>query len=202
MSSTPSSCCGRSRSGRVGSFAPGAWCWGPTTRWRPARTPVHSTHLRVMAPATLTGADTMPPTEELYTAARRVIDAGLAADDSAFTPGIAIWTAAAADDLHARFVLAPDTGRDSFLTKFRRQLTGAPATTVQLAAELLYLHLLAPDNMGGPAKRAVLAGTLGLLPEPVKVPGDLDAALDGGFAHVGTAYLTQDRKSTRLNSSH
>ena len=133
----------------------------------------------------------MPPTEELYTAARRVIDAGLAADDSAFTPGVAVWTAAAADDLHARFVLAPDTGHDSFLTKFRRQLTGAPATTVQLAAELLYLHLLAPDNMGGPAKRAVLAGTLGLLPEPVKVPGDLDAALDGGFAHVGTAYLTQ-----------
>jgi len=144
-----------------------------------------------MAPVTQTGADPMPPTEELYTAARRVIDAGLAADDSAFTPDVAVWTAAAADDLHARFVLAPDTGRDSFLTKFRRQLTGAPATTVQLAAELLYLHLLAPDNMGGPAKRAVLAGTLGLLPEPVKVPGDLDAALDGGFAHVGTAYLTQ-----------
>jgi hypothetical protein len=57
----------------------------------------------------------VPSLEPLYAAARRIIDAGLAADDSAFTPGTAIWTVQAADDLHQRFVLAPDTGVAAFL---------------------------------------------------------------------------------------
>ena len=132
------------------------------------------------------------PGVDVYFAARTMIDAGLAADDSAFTPGVAIWTAATADDLHARFVLSPLVGGQSFLDKFRQQLAGAPDATVQLAAELLYLHLLAPDeDMGGAAKRAVLAGTLGMLSAPVVVPPQLDAALDSGFATVGQYYLAR-----------
>jgi 5-methylcytosine-specific restriction protein B len=130
--------------------------------------------------------------DPLYGAARRVIDAGLAADDSILTPGVPIWTSSTADDLYHRFVEAPDTGSDSFITKLGGQLKGAPRATVQLAAELLYLHLLAPIDIGWSAKRALLANCLALSPEPpITVPDDLEAALDGGFARVGTAYLTQ-----------
>jgi hypothetical protein len=98
----------------------------------------------------------MPSHEPLYVAARRVMDSGLGADDSAFTPGAAIWTAESLEDLHERFVLAPDTGGRRFLEKLEDQLKGAPAATVQLTAELLYLHLLAPVDMGGVAKRNLL----------------------------------------------
>jgi 5-methylcytosine-specific restriction protein B len=129
--------------------------------------------------------------DPLYGAARRVIDAGLAVDDSVFTPGVAIWTSRTADDVYHRFVEVPDTGSDSFITKLGGQLKGAPRATVQLAAELLYLHLLAPIDIGWSAKRALLANCLALSPEPITVPEDLEAALDGGFARVGTAYLTQ-----------
>lgn len=129
--------------------------------------------------------------DPIYVAARRVIDAGLGSDGSAFTPGRPIWTAGTADDLYHRFVESPDLGSENFITKLSGQLKEAPGETVQLAGELLYLHLLAPIDIGGPAKRALLTKTLALLSEPIAIPDELDAALDGGFARVGTAYLTQ-----------
>jgi 5-methylcytosine-specific restriction enzyme B len=127
----------------------------------------------------------------IYTAGRRVLDAGLAADGSAFTPGRAVWNAATADDLYERFVQAPLTGSGRFVDKLRRQLAGAPQQTAQLAAELLYVYLLPPDDIGVAAKRQLLAEALALCPEPTGVPPELDAALDGGFARAGTAYHTQ-----------
>ncbi|MCZ2817909.1 McrB family protein [Modestobacter sp. VKM Ac-2984] len=127
------------------------------------------------------------------------MDSGLGADDSTFTPGAAIWTAESLEDLYERFVLAPDTGGRRFLEKLEDQLKGAPAATVQLTAELLYLHLLAPADMGGVAKRNLLTGTLAIGAESVTIPADLSTALDRGFARVGTAYLTQrDRQLSFL----
>lgn len=127
----------------------------------------------------------------IYAAARRVFGAGLASDDSAFTPGRAVWTAIAAEDLYRRFVQAPQTGPSKFVEKLSRQLGGAPQGTTQLAAELLYVYLLPPDDIGLAAKRLLLSETLALCPEPTSVPPELDAALDGGFARAGTAYHTQ-----------
>ena len=86
--------------------------------------------------------------EPTYVAARRVLDEGLAQDGSVFTPGRPVWSRPVADDLDRRFVQAPETGSATFVEKFHRQLDGAPAETVQLAAELVYLHLLAPDDIG------------------------------------------------------
>ncbi|MEU7616498.1 AAA family ATPase [Micromonospora rifamycinica] len=129
--------------------------------------------------------------DAVYAAARRAIDAGLAGDGSAFTPGRAVWTAEAADQLYARFVQQPDAGRGSFVRKLQGQLAGASPTAVQLMGELIYLHLLLPRDIGGPAKRAVISGALSLLPEPVDIPADLDAVLDTGVVRAGTAYLTQ-----------
>lgn len=131
----------------------------------------------------------------LYAAAQRVIDAGLANDDSAFTPGRPVWTASTADDLLQRFVNAPELGAASFTEKLGRQLADAPQETTQLAAELVYLHLLAPNDFGGTAKRDLLLTVLALAPESVQVPTELDAALDSGFGRAGPAYRTyRDRQ--------
>jgi 5-methylcytosine-specific restriction enzyme B len=133
--------------------------------------------------------------DSLYAAAQGVIQAGLANDDSAFTPGRAVWTREAAVDLFERFVNAPEIGGGSFAEKLGRQLHGAPTETIQLTAELVYLHLLAPNDFGGASKRQLLSTILAISPDPVQVPPDLDAALDGGFGRAGTAYRTiRDRQ--------
>ncbi|MFF5230719.1 McrB family protein [Dactylosporangium sp. NPDC000521] len=129
--------------------------------------------------------------DAIYAAARQVLRAGLERDDSAFTPGRPVWTADAAEVLHARFVQHPDAGKDSFVRKLRGQLGGASPAAVQLMGELVYLHLLLPKDIGGPAKRAVIRGALDLLPEPVGIPAELDHVLDSGVVRAGTAYMTQ-----------
>ena len=100
-----------------------------------------------------------------------------------------------ADDLLQRFVNAPELGASSFTEKLGRQLADAPQETIQLAAELVYLHPLAPNDFGGTAKRDLLLTALALAPEPIQIPAELDAALDTGFGRAGTAYRTyRDRQ--------
>ncbi|MFF0531102.1 McrB family protein [Nocardia amikacinitolerans] len=131
----------------------------------------------------------------LYAAAQRVVEAGLAKDGSVFTPGRPVWTGPTADDLLRRFVNAPELGAASFTEKLGRQLANAPQETIQLAAELVYLHLLAPNDFGGTAKRDLLLTVLAFAPEPIRVPAELDAALETGFGSAGTAYRTyRDRQ--------
>src|SRR5215211_5114368 len=82
--------------------------------------------------------------EEVYAVAERFVEEALKSDGSLFTPGTAIWSAENIEDLYERFVGNPDESSDRFEDKFRRQLEGAPLETRQLAAELLYIHLLFP----------------------------------------------------------
>jgi hypothetical protein len=129
--------------------------------------------------------------ERFYPAAQRFVGAALRADDSLFTPGAPIWSLANVENLHRRFVENPDTGGDSFETKFQRQLSGAPAAVYQLAGELIYVHLLiAAGSIGYQAKRALINRVLSWSPTPTAIPADLDQALHQGLARVGTAYLT------------
>ncbi|XVU26713.1 McrB family protein [Actinoplanes sp. CA-054009] len=129
--------------------------------------------------------------DALYAAVRNVLKAGLAEDGSLFTPGAAIWTAVAADELEAKFVQQPDAGKGSFVEKLAGQLASASSEAIQLMGELIYLHLLLPKDIGGPAKRAVIDGALRLMPAPVTVPAALDLLLDQGTVRAGTAYMTQ-----------
>lgn len=136
--------------------------------------------------------------ERIYSAAQAIVAAGLAADDSAFTPGRPVWTAANARDLHERFVDQPDLGKGSFTTKLKGQLADAPPDTAQLMAELTYLHLLLPKDIGGAAKRTVIGASLDLAPG-VEIPAELDLVLDDGVVRAGTAYMTQrDRQLSWL----
>ncbi|GID96603.1 AAA family ATPase [Amorphoplanes digitatis] len=129
--------------------------------------------------------------DAVYAAARQILDAGLARDGSLFTPGAEVWSAGAADVLYAEFIQQPDLGKRSFVQKLKGQLESAPADAIQLMAELIYLHLLLPRDIGGPAKRAVIDGALDLLPSRLEVPADLDRLLDNGLVRAGTAYMTQ-----------
>lgn len=133
--------------------------------------------------------------ERVFAAARVVLEAGLGGDGSAFTPERQVWTRAAVEDLHDRFVARPLTDKRGYMDKWREQLGGAPQPTIQLAAELLYIHLLVANDYTGAGKRDLIMQTLAIAPEPVTIPVALDAALDAGVVRAGTAFLTlRDRQ--------
>lgn len=114
----------------------------------------------------------------VYTAAARFSAAGLREGSSMFVPDARIWNTDTFDDLHRRFVLQPDESDRDFITKLREQLQGAPDDTIQLAAELLYVHLLVPCVLKGAAKRKLLGAVLSWGSKSVPLPPDLDRALD------------------------
>src|SRR5579864_1439856 len=126
----------------------------------------------------------------IYSATDRFRDRALCADDSLFTRGVAIWAAPIIGDLHRRYNLQPDTSSASFEVKLRRQLDGAPDSTIQLAAEAIYIHQLIVDDISGKAKRRLLSAVLSWMQKPTSVPSDLDAALDHGLVGGGLAFKT------------
>jgi 5-methylcytosine-specific restriction protein B len=125
--------------------------------------------------------------ERVYRAADRIRQEGLASDGALFTPGESIWSERTARDLHERFVQRPDTTADSFVLKFQRQLAGAPAETVQLAAELAYAHVLiaVSAQMKGDTKRSLITTILSWSTRAVQIPEDLARALDEGLCNAG-----------------
>ncbi len=128
--------------------------------------------------------------ELVHGVARRIVRAGLELDDSLFAPGRAVWTAGNAEELYRRFVLRPLEGAGSFLDKLRQQLGGGTREAIQLAAELVYLHLLVQRDVKGATKRRLIRAVLTIDPSPVELPADLDAALGPGLANGGVAMKT------------
>lgn len=123
--------------------------------------------------------------EEVYAVAERFVEVTFEKDGSLFTPGVVIWSAENIEDLYERFVGQPDESSDRFEDKFRRQLEGAPPETKQLAAELLYIYLIFPVKFSGDSKRRIIQGVLD--GTSIKVPSELDKALDHGIASFGPA---------------
>lgn len=130
------------------------------------------------------------PLKSVYDAAARFVEAALITHGSLFTPHQPIWSDATIADLYDRFVKHPDDSSASFEEKFQKQLKGGPADTYQLAAELLYVHLLPGNSTGGDRKRELINTVLGWSPAPVEIPPELAAALDVGLAAEGTAFRT------------
>ena len=126
--------------------------------------------------------------EMIYSAAQRFIDAGLRHDDSMFTPGQSIWSLENIDDLYDRIVVHEDTSSDRFDAKLLRQLEDAPADTIQLAAELLYVLLLLPRDMGDATKREAVRKILALQPNPIVIPADLEPAFGEGIARFAAGH--------------
>ncbi len=88
------------------------------------------------------------------------------------------------------FVQQPDTGAGDFLTKLSGQLAQTPPTAVQLAAELLYVHLLiaGSDTIGGNRKREIVRRVLSFTDGTVDMPADLAQALESGLVRPGQAF--------------
>lgn len=129
-----------------------------------------------------------------YTAAERFVHAALRHDDSLFTPGRPIWTAANLDVLVERFVNHPGFMETRFDEQFRRQLEGTSDDVHQLAAEVLYAYSLPASQVGGPSKRQGINEVLGRMGQPIEMPEDLSVALDHGFGSGGTSYSTRKPK--------
>lgn len=132
----------------------------------------------------------MTTKEQVYTAVRAIFDRGFAADDSVFTPGRRVWTRSNAEDLVVRLENPPSGVSGTFLKKLQAELDGAASEVVQLAAEILYLHLVPSLSVKGAAKRFALRSVLGIPRESVSIPPDLDEVLDGGIMYTGVAFNT------------
>jgi 5-methylcytosine-specific restriction protein B len=122
---------------------------------------------------------------------RRLIDAGLGADDSLLTPGNPIWTLEHLDELQHGYVDKPDAGSEGFFAKLRRQLDGMSPEVVQLFAEVLILNVLPIINVGGELKVKQVRSVLDLSSTPTDLPAAIEAALlGGGVFHGGQAFTT------------
>jgi MoxR-like ATPase len=129
---------------------------------------------------------------DLYDVAARWVDACLRRDDSLLTPGTAIWSKETIAEAAAP-LLVDDIRKLDYVTKLRDQLEGVSDAGIQFTAELLYVLSLPIGNIGAPAKRQLLDTVLGWMTEPVGVPDDLAAELDGGVANYGAGVVQRDR---------
>ncbi len=128
--------------------------------------------------------------DAVYDAAQRWVDAALRKDDSLFTPGQSIWSQHNLNDFHHRFVEQPEVPGNSFTEKFERQLAGAPSATIQLAAEVLYVHYLIAGSfaISGQTKRTGIDKVLGWADSDLSIPSELDKVLDSGILRPGVAF--------------
>ncbi|WP_433784421.1 McrB family protein [Actinomycetospora sp. CA-101289] len=129
--------------------------------------------------------------ERMLEAARLFVEHGLSTDDSVFTPGTPIWTAAHADELVRHYVENLDTGTGGFFEKLTDQLAQASDGAVQLMAELLCLNTLPLADYTSTRKRANVERVLAMMSEPVPMPSSLDRAIEGGAFNGGVAFKTQ-----------
>jgi 5-methylcytosine-specific restriction enzyme B len=129
---------------------------------------------------------------EIYDAASRLVGTCLRGDGSLFSGDQAIWTLDFAQALDGR-VGAPIEGEGTFVEKLERQLGGLEPDSVQLAAELFYVQLLAESDTSGDTKTEQINRILGLAPGTAPMPDELVKALHaGGVAAYGAGKSWRD----------
>ena len=126
----------------------------------------------------------------IYAAAQQWVDATLRSDDSLFTPGEPVWSLETIDEFLQR-VDSESVGQGTFIGRHEQSLASASPTTVQLAAEILYVHFLINSAIGGPAKRDQIMKVLGWARRDAPLPQNLDSALDGGVCNPGLHFATR-----------
>ena len=85
-------------------------------------------------------------TEELLVAAARWKERCLLADGSVFSDDV-LWTSAHVAELVEHFIDKPDDGKRVFIDKLHDQLAPASADARRLAAEMLWVMFLFPNNL-------------------------------------------------------
>jgi hypothetical protein len=135
----------------------------------------------------------------------------LLSDGSIFS-GSGLWTPSNLAILDERFINNPIKGEEPFLDKFRRQLESTPGPVKQLSAEILWLLLLFPSNIGGPTKRRNVTEVWSWSGQSLDNSHPLLALLDHGVGSAGQAFsqrrdleitfairLTENWKRTKAN---
>ncbi len=137
---------------------------------------------------------TEPGVGRVYDSAAAWVEHALRQDSSLFTPGVPIWSSHWLAELRRRFWENPDNVGSGFLDRLREQLVGSPPEVFQLMGELLYFHLLIPNNRAISSKtkqnhiERVLTGA-----PSVVIPPALVAGLAPGIINPGRIY-TGDRE--------
>lgn len=116
--------------------------------------------------------------ESVYHAVELLVDRSLCNGRSLFTDRPGVWRPEPARVLEER--LGEDGEGSEYIEKLLSKLRGLPDEIVLLAAEALFLELLGELDTGGTTRRDHLRAVLGLLAEPVSLPSEVEAALDGG----------------------
>lgn len=93
--------------------------------------------------------------DAILDAATRWRDTALVSDGSEFGER-ALWSSSNLDVLDTAFIQHPDEGEGRYLERLERQLAPGDAAVKQLAAEINWLMLLCPRNIGASLKRQQL----------------------------------------------
>jgi 5-methylcytosine-specific restriction protein B len=112
-------------------------------------------------------------------------------DGSLLQVDLALWTPAVLDEVDRRFVKNLDLGEGSFFEKLEDQLTSGSPSCKKLMAELLWILMLFPSNIGAAKKRESLQLVWSWSGE--QLPNDhpmLSDAVLAGLGSAGTAYNT------------
>src|SRR5699024_6634611 len=90
------------------------------------------------------------------------------------------------------FVKRPDIGEGTFTGKLYSQLEDAPTSTVQLAAEIMFIYTLPmqPSRMKHETKVSHIREILSWRATTSPLPEELEAALRPGIIRVGTGFQT------------
>lgn len=130
-----------------------------------------------------------PSAHPVYAAVERWRDRSVIGDQSLFGEQ-RTSTLESAQELVHHFIESPDESSRDFLTKLADQLRGSSPASVQLAAELLYVHLLIArsDTVSGPRKREIVNRVLAMAAGTEPMPVDMGEVLDAGMVRPGQAF--------------
>lgn len=137
--------------------------------------------------------------DAVYAAAERFVERALRRNSSVFGARRR-W----APELLAALVegLDGEIGRPaagaSFASRWERLLGALSPEVVELAAEVLAVHLLVPTDVAPATKHRLVGETLTRSPRPPRVPPVVTTALDRGLVPCGMAYTRQRLSQLRL----
>jgi hypothetical protein len=129
---------------------------------------------------------------QVYEVGQDIATSCLREDGSLFSPGRPIWTLGLSELLEGR-VGAEEPSTGTFIEKLKAQLVGVEPDGIQLAAELLFVQLLAEGDVNAELKLEHIDGILALAPGHATVPDPLKEALgSGGVASYGAGKAFRD----------
>jgi hypothetical protein len=132
-----------------------------------------------------------PHTEAAYAAAAVIRTQAFEMDGSIFGAGD-IWNSETLERLEHRLLDQQERNLAEFIEHYVTQLSNAPRSVVQLASEVLYVHLwINAKSMTGAVKRDAVERILELQPDTTPMPASIAEALDMGLVRTGPWYHQQ-----------